>query len=101
MKKDSRGKVRIPLFWKLINKVPIIFGVLGFLSGMCLFYLQFEYLRTLPRLPDPQQGIIHPWSIHGANVYMTDTQDFAWYWLKKSFYYNWIGFIISSIILKL
>jgi len=62
-----------------------ISGISGFICGSIHLHVAYKYMISLPRIPQPQTGHIHPWNIHGAIVYMNENQYYTYYSLQAIF----------------
>lgn len=49
----------------------VLFGLIGCLTG---FFILYQYLHTLPRIPDQITGRIYERDFHGIAVYQTKSE---------------------------
>ena len=66
----------------ILKAIVIVFISTASLCVLIGVYLLCYYMETMPRVPQPHLGLIHPLNIHGTIVYITGTENDVLDWLR-------------------
>ena len=68
----------------------VLYGLM-FFSLALLFWLNYHYFSTCPRVPDSQSGNIYPLNNRGTFVYLTETEHSKMLAAETLFFGMWLG----------